>query len=79
MRRETTVVPAVYLAECQDCGWMSGWSRNALGLAAQHHDRTGHLVRCGVERAIYYGRFPAVTSAMSTEMLVDHLTFAIEA
>ncbi len=31
-------------AECLTCGWGVG-SRNSLGLAAQHHDRTGHDVR----------------------------------
>lgn len=42
-----------YQAQCQDCGWEQN-SRAALGQAAQHHDRTGHSVRVGVESAVYY-------------------------
>jgi hypothetical protein len=32
------------MAECQDCGWQGSNYKNALALAAQHHDRTGHTV-----------------------------------
>lgn len=32
-------------AECRDCGWSCS-ARNAMGLAAQHCDRTGHVVGC---------------------------------
>lgn len=42
-----------YYAQCQDCGWEL-MSRNALGVAAKHHDATGHTVRVGVENAIWY-------------------------
>lgn len=76
MNRETTVIPAVYMAECQECGWMSGWSRNAMGLAAQHHDRTRHLVRVGVDRAVYFGPWP---ERQSVEAAAANLTFEIEA
>ena len=30
-------------ADCKDCEWKA-CSRNALALAARHHDRTGHQV-----------------------------------
>lgn len=41
-------------AECQDCDW-EDYSRGAMGRAAQHHDRTGHVVRVQQDRAHYYG------------------------
>lgn len=37
------VTKPLYLAECQDCTWISG-ARNAKGNAARHHDATGHRV-----------------------------------
>lgn len=41
----TTYRRGILAAEtrCRDCGWEYE-GRNALGLAAQHHDRTGHLI-----------------------------------
>lgn len=41
MRRKSGIIHAE--AECQDCGWGTGY-RNALGNAAQHAQRTGHTV-----------------------------------
>jgi len=32
-----------YSARCDGCDWTL-YSKNALGVAAQHHDRTGHSV-----------------------------------
>lgn len=43
-----------YIVECQGCQFEQ-FGRNALGLAAQHHDRTGHVVRVETSLAIYYG------------------------
>lgn len=43
-----------FLVECQDCAWDTHGT-NGQGLAARHHDATGHVVRVDVERAIYYG------------------------
>lgn len=31
------------LARCESCGWETD-GKNAMGLAAQHHKKTGHLV-----------------------------------
>ena len=42
-----------YSAECQDCEWQS-YARNALGNAAQHHDRTGHNVNIEVQGNVSY-------------------------
>lgn len=44
MARHTWTGLVDALAECQECGWTVN-SRNSLGLAAQHHDRTGHTFR----------------------------------
>jgi hypothetical protein len=41
--RKSGVVEA--MAECGTCNWKAE-SRNAVGLAAQHCDRTGHIVSC---------------------------------
>ncbi len=45
-----------FIAQCREpgCGW-EGYERNAQGLAAQHHDRTGHVVRVERSYAIIYG------------------------
>jgi hypothetical protein len=44
-------------AACQDdeCGWKAGQYRNALALAALHHDRTGHEVRIEHCLLVIYG------------------------
>lgn len=52
--RETHVTKPYLEAECQDCDW-SAFRANAQGLAAQHHDRTGHSVRVEITRAVWYG------------------------
>lgn len=44
-----------YFASCDDCGWELH-SRNALGVAARHHDATGHTVRVEVIRSVIYER-----------------------
>lgn len=44
-----------YNVECQDCGWSIHWAKTGLGLAARHHDSTGHVVRVEVGSTIYYG------------------------
>jgi hypothetical protein len=33
-----------YEATCADCSWKTN-QRNAMGQAAQHHDRNGHTVK----------------------------------
>lgn len=48
MNRRSGVVHAQ--AECEDCGWQTGYYKNALANGAQHARRTGHTVRC--EQAI---------------------------
>jgi hypothetical protein len=42
-----------YAAYCEVCGWECT-AKNAQGLAAQHHDRTGHKVTVEVCRTIVY-------------------------
>jgi len=43
----------VYDAECRDCGWRTR-GKNALGLGAQHYNRTGHTVAIDVEGNVTY-------------------------
>lgn len=52
-RRPTSTGIAGIIAACRDCEWR-GYRNNAVGLAAQHSDRTGHEVRVEVCRFIYY-------------------------
>lgn len=42
-------------AECRDCGWFQQ-ANNALGLAAQHADRTGHMVQVEQTISVIYNR-----------------------
>lgn len=42
------------LVECQDCDYRAD-GKTAQGSAAQHHDRTGHVVRVEVSRVFVYG------------------------
>lgn len=48
--RETWSGLLAVFAECENCGWTTH-ARNGLGLSAQHHDRTGHVV--SVEQTIH--------------------------
>lgn len=57
-KRETWTWRNDFMAECTDCDWSLYHAKNAQGLAAQHHDRTGHRVRWGYYQAGYYGRHP---------------------
>ena len=43
----------LYSVECTGCDW-TVCGKTGLGLAAQHHDRTGHSVRVEVEGCISY-------------------------
>jgi hypothetical protein len=52
--RETYTGILTAHAECETCGW-STHTRNALGLAAQHHDRLGHVVRAEQTIGVRYG------------------------
>ncbi len=42
------------VASCTGCGWVCQ-TRNGLGLAAQHYDRTGHTVHIEITRVVIYG------------------------
>jgi len=42
-----------YFAKCNECNWKLD-SKNALGLAAQHHDRTGHSIGIEVQGHVLY-------------------------
>lgn len=44
----------MYRPICQDCGWAPGDSKNGLGIAALHHDKTGHTVNVDVEGGVTY-------------------------
>ena len=52
-RKRTVSRPSID-AQCQGCDWTST-AANAVGNAAQHHDRTGHRVAVSVSRLIVYG------------------------
>lgn len=56
MPRPTRIVRSIK-AGCFDCfGSDAHWfSANAQGLAAQHHDRTGHVTWVEVHMTVYYG------------------------
>lgn len=51
-RRYWVTKPA-YVVQCSDCEF-SQQSGNAKGLAAQHHDRTGHRVSVQETRSTIY-------------------------
>lgn len=57
--RDTRTVRAV-IGGCFTCwGSDARWDGpNAQGLAAQHHDRTGHPTWADVSLSVYYGREP---------------------
>lgn len=55
-------------AECQVCGWCSG-ARNALGNAAQHHDKTGHEVYVELTTFVRYGSREATLAASGQEAM----------
>jgi len=53
-------------ADCQDCDW-EAYRRNALGLAAQHHDRTGHHVIATETWSVQYA-LPEVIRRITAEV-----------
>lgn len=54
MSRARWYTKADYLVECSDCDLMDSGA-TAMGRAAQHHDRTGHVVRVEESRIHVYG------------------------
>ena len=66
--RGTATTLSEVLAECQGCAWTST-TRNSLGLAARHHDATGHVVRTDVTRTVVYGDTDAALEAAGQERL----------
>ena len=48
-----------YYAECHDCDFLQE-GKNALGISAQHHDRTGHRISIEIRTTVMYGDFSAV-------------------
>lgn len=46
-----------YEAFCWNCAFHAH-GKNALGLAAQHHDRTGHYITIDASGSIAYGESP---------------------
>ncbi len=59
-------------AGCKTChGVAPHWTGpNAQGLAAQHHDRTGHRTWCNVTLSITYGREEADTRQIDIEDVI---------
>lgn len=57
MRKTHTGLAGV-TADCKTCGW-NAQTRNALGLAAQHADRTGHEVHVEQTTIIIYNKAEA--------------------
>jgi len=55
-----------YHAICEDCGW-EVHAKNGLGIAAQHHDRTGHTVVIDV-----YGSVRYCSDAENKKMIETH-------
>lgn len=53
-RRRHTWRHFFYRAECLGCDFLVEWTKNALGLAAQHHDRTGHSIEVDIEGGVTY-------------------------
>lgn len=53
-RRPTASTLTDVLAECRACNWEAR-TVNALALAAQHHDRTGHPTATSITRLVIYG------------------------
>lgn len=58
-----------------ECGWTYD-GRNGLGLAAQHHDRTGHEVQVEQTICVIYGES---TPEVAGQMTVDEAIAALEA
>lgn len=54
MTRPTTAGVIAVLAECEFCAWRDE-RKGALGRAAIHHDRTGHVVRTETTTLVKYG------------------------
>lgn len=52
--------------DCDDCEWKVG-STNSLGLAAQHHDRTGHTVRAHQTVSVIYGTPEALAAIAASQ------------
>lgn len=43
-----------FVATCRGCAWRTT-ARNALGIAARHHDATDHVVDVVITRDVVYG------------------------
>ena len=43
------------IAECEACDWQYSNPKNGLALAAQHHDKTGHVVCIAIYNHVRYG------------------------
>ena len=54
------------MAECDDCEFLVE-AKTAIGLAAIHHDKTGHKVRAHQTVGIVYA-MPEVLDAMEKEL-----------
>lgn len=54
MSGRDTHVQTEVAARCEGCEWFAS-AANAQGLAAQHHDRSGHTVLVDIERSVRYG------------------------
>ncbi len=55
MSRKTKSGCIACVANCRDCDWEYESHKNGLALAAQHHDRTGHVVNIEITNYVTYG------------------------
>jgi hypothetical protein len=68
--RVMTSTLAAVSATCSGCAWSTS-ARNALGNAARHHDRTGHVVSVEEHRQVTYG--DSATAPAGQESLLAQL------
>lgn len=71
MARPTKSTVSELVAKCEECGWTS-IDKNGLGLAARHHDHSGHRVRTLQTIEVIYGTEPDL-EAMGQTTLDDTL------
>ncbi len=69
MSRQTNTVTTIE-AQCGTCTWASELP-NAVGVAAIHHDKTGHVVNVHVARTITYGDPSTPEAQIPGQLTID--------
>lgn len=64
-------------AECEGCQW-TDTAPGALGRAAQHHDRTGHVIRIELTRTVTYGDQDEALRAAGQTTMLDRVIYGDE-